>query len=226
MTAIPSSIPALFESVAQTVNPAQSPAQDATGESAAPDITTEISISSEAKAAFERVESERVAVERLVQALSQDSSAKANKVAFDKIAGALSNDELSFDDLVASPEAEPEDTKDGKLQGLSPEKKAAMDAKLREIVESFVISNADRHSAEGGQALREAIANGTVRVRKAEDVPGVNYKSTVTHTEGPYGKGMSVSASFNPSPEIRAEIDSGHGLAMWSKSQGDVYLSW
>lgn len=222
MTAIPSSIPALFESVAQTVNPAQSPAQDATGESAAPDITTEISISSEAKAAFERVESERVAVERLVQILSQDSSAKANKAAFDKIAGALSNDELTFDDLVATPEVEPDDNKPLKLAVLTPEQKAA----FRDMVESFVISNADRHSAEGGQALREAIANGTVRVRKAEDVPGVNYKSTVTHTEGPYGKGMSVSASFNPSPEIRAEIDRGHGLAMWSKSEGDVYLSW
>lgn len=210
---------------------AQSPDEDSSGESdTSNDAATKISISPEAKAAFVRLENERAAVERLVQILSPDSSDEATKSAFDKIAGALSNGELTFDDLVTTPKTETESDSDepGKLKGLSPEKKAALDAKLRKAVESIVVGSAERHSVEGGQAAREAIANGTARVRKVEDVPGVDFKSTVTYTEGPYGKGMSVHANpiSNHSPEIQAEIDSGHGMVMWTESQGDVYISW
>ena len=101
-----------------------------------------------------------------------------------------------------------------------------LEARLQKGREMLMISSV-RVSPEGAAALREALSRGTVRTQRAEDVPGVGYRTLVEYGQtatGPYEKHTQVGGKH--SPAIQAAIDAGKALAMWQRGIGDVYLTW
>lgn len=234
MTGIPSNLPISSGAKTASVNPVASQFQTKSNEDAvSPEVAANVTISPEAKAKFERLQAELDNAEKLSAALlSASAKTGATKTASSDAAASGGVKEMSYDDLfkrgdyfyqlhpeqAGEAEGAPKETV---LTAISPEE---AEAGHRKASEAFMFSIASRHNAEGGQALKKAIADGTVRVRRAEDVPGVNYKTTVQITQNPYSEFHTT--SFNPSPEIQAEIDSGHAIAMWTANQGDVYITW
>jgi hypothetical protein len=81
--------------------------------------------------------------------------------------------------------------------------------------------------AEAGQALRDAIANGTLKFQKASDVPDLNFRSDYTFTKNAFGTlDTWGSVSQNPTGATKAAIDQGKAIAMWSADRGDIYITW
>lgn len=224
MTSIQSTTPDIFGATTQNVSAIQQLLQNATNdsESDTADISTNVEISPEAQAKLDRLETDRAVAEKLAKALAPSASQEAEATTLDDITGADKTKYLTLDDLVANQGGESDD--DGSLQGitLTDEQQASM----RDAIASLMVHSVEHRDPKAAQALREAIENDTVVIRKAEDVPGANLKTTVTTTQGPYGSGMTTHKDFNPSPEIQAEIDSGHATTMWSKNQGDLYITW
>ncbi|KRB01491.1 hypothetical protein ASD83_08325 [Devosia sp. Root685] len=116
------------------------------------------------------------------------------------------------------------------FEGLKP---AHSDAELAEIGKQMrgqlVLSRLERTNPAGAEALREAMANGTVKTQLAADVPGVNYKSKETFTYDASGnvKSQMVGVDyFKPSAHIQAIIDAGRGAPMWQSGVGDVWITW
>ncbi|SMQ68743.1 hypothetical protein SAMN06295905_1647 [Devosia lucknowensis] len=106
---------------------------------------------------------------------------------------------------------------------------AELEARRPQFQAMLLLSAAERRNPEGATALREALANGTVKTQKASDVPGVNYKSSETRTYDANGKLTYQKVGteyFRPSPEIQAIIDAGRGAAMWQSGVGDVWVTW
>ena len=67
-------------------------------------------------------------------------------------------------------------------------------------------------------SFTSALNNGTLTVMHPEDVPGLNYKVSIGHTEG----GMTMSSSFNmikPAPGTTYVVG-------WAENVGSYYLSW
>jgi hypothetical protein len=81
---------------------------------------------------------------------------------------------------------------------------------------------------EKGQALRQAIASGTLKFQKASEVEGLNTHSTITYTTGPGGVGQGMSWHFNSHPTGAAKeaIDQGNAFVTWTEDRGDVYVTW
>jgi hypothetical protein len=80
---------------------------------------------------------------------------------------------------------------------------------------------------EAGQALRNAVANGTVKIQKASDVPGLNFSSQHTFTKNAFGTiDTWGTTSQNPTGAIKDAIDQGKALAMWTADRGDIYITW
>lgn len=218
MTSIQSSIsdniPAFPGSTTKADSFAQQFLQLTTSTSDTADSTTKVEISPEAKAVYEKLKTDRDVADKLEKLLTPSAE--------DDATSAENTNYLSLDDLVEPPSTETGN--DGALQEIS--LADAQKATMREAIASLMVHSVEHRDAEAAQALRAAIDNKTVRIQKAEDVPGVNLKTTVTVTQSPYGKGMTTHKNFNPSPEIRAEIESGHATTMWSKNQGDLYITW
>ena len=225
MAAISSSTSAMFGTAAQRTGLNLAPFQGGSSNSAAPDdAATSVSISPEVKAKFERLEAERVAAEKLIQALTQGSGASTKNSIFDEVAGAGSTKDLTLDDLVSSRDTADDTGNPGGRAANADQ----LDALLGRATEDLMVHSVAFRDPEAAQGLREAIASGTVRIRKADDVPGVNLKTTLTYFAGAGGTvGMSTQdRSFNPSAEIQAAIDSGHATTMWNARQGDLYITW
>jgi len=109
---------------------------------------------------------------------------------------------------------------------LSPEEFAATREKMKG---QLILSRLGRTNPEGAAALREALANDTVKTQRAADVPGVNYKSkeTFTYDANGYVKSQKVEVDyFRPSADIQAIIDAGRGAPMWQSGVGDVWITW
>lgn len=221
MTFIASGTTANSRSATQTNNPVQSLLQNGSSDSAIPDdvekepanAAANVTISAEA---YERLENDRAVAERLSQLLSPDTGGEAKAATFDEITGAEDKKELTLDDLAI---VHHESDANKPLKAVAPDP-----ASMRKAVEDLMVHSVEHRDPEAAQNLREAIADGTVRIRKTEDVPGVNRQSIVTHDGN---GGTTVKAgNFNPSPEIQAEIDSGHATTMWSKDHGDLYITW
>ncbi|WP_156375650.1 hypothetical protein [Methylobacterium sp. Leaf125] len=82
---------------------------------------------------------------------------------------------------------------------------------------------------EVGQALDNAICTGTIKIQKASDVEGLNFKSSQTFTPNKNnGAGYDTTGgtSQNPVGDTKKTIDSGRALARWTADRGNVYLSW
>lgn len=80
---------------------------------------------------------------------------------------------------------------------------------------------------EAGQALRNAIANGTLKFQKASDVPDLNFHSQHIFTTNAFGTIDSWgTTSQNPTGATKDAIDQGKAIAMWSADRGDIYITW
>ena len=190
---------------------ATKPKDDPSAEAATKDAATDVSLSAEAKAILERQQADQAAADKLDAALHPDADSTGAR-------------ELTFEDLVTPPDDAPSDEgKPLKAVEMTPEQMKSMIS----ASQTLLVHSVAARDPEAAQGLQTAIDNGTVRIRKADDVPGVNTHTTVTYTKGPGGgTGMSTSRTSNPSPEIQAEIDSGHATTMWNLNQGDLYITW
>lgn len=170
------------------------------------DSATHISLSAEARA---RLESDQQVADELAQAASQQA-----KPAEDR------SKDISLDELFDKASASQQGNKNSELKiaGTPEELKAS----LKEASMRFWVGLVERKNPEGAQGLRDALANGTARVRMADDVPGVNTKTTVSYSDG----GMKTSTVSNPSPAIKADLDAGRSLVVWNAGAGDIYITW
>lgn len=194
----------LISSLFSSGSPAQSQGKPASSGNADTPATI-VSLSDQAKAALAQAESNAAAADTLAQAVSS----QAGKTP--------ATGDFSWDDFLDFDIAEPDPNK--VLQPVSREQQIAT---MTDVRQKFLIGNVARHNPDAFEGLKAAIANGAVTIRKAENVPGVNYKTTVTEIPG----GTKSEVSFNPSPEIQAQIDSGRAAVMWHSKLGDIYLSW
>jgi hypothetical protein len=81
--------------------------------------------------------------------------------------------------------------------------------------------------SEVGQALRDAVANGTLKFQKASDVPDLNFHSEHTFTSNAFGTlDGQGSTSQNPTGTTKEAIDQGKAIAIWTADRGDVYVTW
>ena len=174
------------------------------------DAATNVSLSPEAKAILERQQANQAAADKLDAALHPGADAKGPR-------------DLTFEDLVTPPADAPSDEgKPLKAVEMTPEQKKSMIS----ASQTLLVHGVAARDPEAAAGLQTAIDNGTVRIRKADDVPGVNTHTTVIRTGGEGGWGMSTQRTSNPSAEIQAEIDSGHAAIMWNLNQGDLYITW
>ncbi len=162
--------------------------------------------------AQQRLEADKAAAEKLQQMVANASTNDAS----DKRAAAT---DLSWDDLMDVDVVEPDPSK--VLQPIGREQQIAQ---MRDAKTALVMGRAERANPAGAAALRDAIANGTVTIRSAASVEGVNYKTTVTPAAD--GSGSRHTFSFDPSPEVKAQIDSGRAMAMWDSKLGDIFMTW
>ncbi len=84
-------------------------------------------------------------------------------------------------------------------------------------------------SAEDAQAFKSAIQGGTIKIQKASEIEGLNFKSWQTFTPNPnngVGYDSAGGTSQNPTGEVKKAIDSHRAMAMWTADRGDIYLSW
>ncbi|WP_377830928.1 hypothetical protein ACFKHW_39895 (plasmid) [Bradyrhizobium lupini] len=80
---------------------------------------------------------------------------------------------------------------------------------------------------EQRQAMEAAISNGTIQIQKASDVPGLNYRSSVSYTGTAGGlQGMSVHHQSNPTGAAKAALDQGQAYVFWTEDRGDVFVTW
>jgi hypothetical protein len=187
------------------------PKNDPSAEAATKDAATDVSLSAEAKAIPERQQADQAAADKLDAALHPDADSTGAR-------------DLTFEDLV-TPTAEIFNDEDKPLKAveMTPEHMKSMIS----ASQTLMVHSVAARDPEAAANLQSAIDNGTVRIRKADDVPGVNTHTTVTYTKGVGGgMGMSTSKTSNPSPEIQAEIDAGHATTMWNINQGDLYITW
>jgi hypothetical protein len=80
---------------------------------------------------------------------------------------------------------------------------------------------------EAGQALRNAVANGTLKFQKASDVPDLNFHSQQIFTKNAFGTidGWGTT-SQHPTGATKDAIDQGKAIAPWSADRGDIYVTW
>lgn len=159
-----------------------------------------------------RLESDRAAAAKLEAAVSDPASSESEEIR----ASDFSIDQFFDVDIV-----QPDPTK--VLQPVSAEQQREMgrDAKM-----AFVSSNVTRNNPAAGAGFQQTVADGSLKIQRADSVPGVNYNTTVTVTDSPYGPVQRNETSFEPSAEIQAQVDAGRALAMWDSRLGNVFLSW
>lgn len=82
---------------------------------------------------------------------------------------------------------------------------------------------------EDAQAFKGAIQNGTIKIQKASEIEGLNFKSWqafVPNSNNGVGYDSAGGTSQNPIGDVKKAIDSHRAMAMWTADRGDVYLSW
>jgi hypothetical protein len=106
------------------------------------------------------------------------------------------------------------------------------DQQLIDKLKGTLLGTADTDDQAGlapevGQALRDAVTNGTLKVQQASDVPGLNMHSTNTYSPssigGPSGSGTT---STNPTGSVKEALKAGRAMAMWTSDRGNIYISW
>lgn len=195
--------------------PAPSPAQTKAEQESAPgkDIATQITLSPEAQ---QRLASDKAAAETLASAVTSDR----NAVASDDASKGLTFESLFAMAEQTTPNRKGENAEDG-LTAIREEQPRAT---LMEATQKFWVGNVARKNPEQAAAFKEALANGTARIRMAADVPGANARTSVTYFDN--GQGMKTSMSGTNSSEIQQMLDTGNALMSWKHGVGDLFITW
>lgn len=194
---------------AATTNALATPSGGQGGTVSPVDPAVTVTLSVEAQ---QRLEADKAAADKLAQLVVAGSAREGADAA-------QQPSDYSWDDLFDIDVIEPDPTK--VLQPVSREQQIAS---VKEAKTALIMGRVERTNPEGAAALRDAIANGTVKIRSADSVAGVNYKTTSTVSGGAYS--ASHSTRFDPAPEVKAQIDNGRALAMWDAKLGDIFLTW
>ena len=195
--------------------PASSPAPGKPETESAPgsNAATQITLSAEAQ---QRLASDKAAAEKLASAVANDNNEAAP--------GDTSKD-LSFDSLFDMAERNiPKRKGESTEGGLTALPEEQMRASMKEATMKLWTGALERKNPEQAAAFKEAIANGTARIRLASDVPGANARTSVTYFDD--NKGMQTSHSGTNSTEIQEMLDSGNALMTWKHGVGDLFITW
>lgn len=202
-----------------------------------------VDLSDRAKAMLERSKVEQAVVEKLADMLAMASDARSSQQLLP-----MSVDEISqfFQSVTGRMNARSADNAgtmanaaDGAKSNVAWENPApygdptisdeAFMAKLNESL----LSTADFYDELGrppevGQALRDAVKNGTVKVQRASDIPDLNLTSTQTFTPSVNGGGYDSSGGLelHPTGATKDAIEQGRAVAAWHMDRGNIYISW
>lgn len=173
------------------------------------DIATEITLSPEAQ---QRLDSDKAAAEKLAVANNNTNAEDTGKdLSFESL----------FDMAMQNIPNRKSESVDGVLKALPEEQ---MRATMQEASLKLWIGNVERKNPVEAAAFKEAMANGTARIRLAADVPGANARTSVIYFED--GKGMQTSQSGTNSREIQDMLDAGKALMTWKHGVGDLFITW
>lgn len=173
---------------------------------------TQVTLSAEAQ---QRLASDKAAAEKLAGAVVPDNNeAKPEDTSKD----------LSFESLFDMAERNvphKSQSDDGLLKAIPEEQ---MRASMKDATMRLWTGALERKNPEQAAAFKEAMANGTARIRLATDVPGANARTSVTYFDD--NKGMRTSQSGTNSPEIQQMLDAGRALMTWKHGVGDLFITW
>ncbi|MCW2245847.1 hypothetical protein M2352_001438 [Azospirillum fermentarium] len=71
----------------------------------------------------------------------------------------------------------------------------------------------------------EAVKNGTLNINRAENVPGLNFKNTITKVPGAEG-GMGETATMSSSRLPEMDDPNYRGVLGWHRDFGSYYITW
>lgn len=77
---------------------------------------------------------------------------------------------------------------------------------------------------ELAQAVRDAVANGTVKVQKGSEVEGLNVVTRTIDTAD--GLSMHDEITRNPTGEVNAALEAGTAFWLWAEDSGAVSVTW
>ena len=196
---------------------------DAAG-AAASRPTDLVDLSDRAKATLERAKTEYVAAGKLSAQLAAARDPDGKDPA--PIADTDDGTALFY---MLSGRAKPQQAGDTQWVAGAPYGNAAItDADLTAELEGTLLQHANTLPPASGQALRNAVANGTLKFQKTSDVPGLNFHSSTSFTPGAISGrfDLAISTSQNPTGVTKQAIDRGTAMAMWTADRGDIYISW
>jgi hypothetical protein len=187
-----------------------------------------VDLSDRAKQILARAKTEQVAADKLaVQAqTAQNAGGK------DKMVKSNSDSDPIFGALM-SRSAQPQQAGETIWEASAPYGDPSIsDADFTEQLKGSLSFWADDYDKRGlppevGQALRSAVANGTLKFQKASEVPDLNFRSHHTFTPSAIGGGYDGfgGTSQNPTGATKEAIDQGRAIAMWSADRGDIYIT-
>ncbi len=183
---------------------------------------TVVDLSDRAKAVLERNKVELAAADRLAQQVAagkggskSESAQQARTDDASKLFGALSGKSASQTTNSTNWEA-------GSKWGDASISDAAFTAEIKDSLLGALTG----FPPEKQEALRAAIASGTLKFQKGSDVAGYNTRTTVTYSGGSGGQGMSTSGYRPPTGAAKEAIDAGNAVGLWTADRGDVYVTW
>jgi hypothetical protein len=197
---------------------------DAAGSPGRSRPTDIIDLSDRAKATLERAKSEYVAAGKLNAQLQAMRDPDGKEPAPE--ANSDDGTELFY---LLSGRAKPQQAGDTQWIAGAPYGNAAItDADLTATLKGTLLQHANTLPPGPGQALRNAVADGTLKFQKASDVPGLNFHSSTSFTPGAIAGrfDLAISTSQHPTGATKVAIDRGTALAMWTADRGDTYISW
>jgi len=107
------------------------------------------------------------------------------------------------------------------------------DGAFKAEITEYLLNVADGYDQAGrppevGQALRDAVRNGTIKIEAASDVADLNYHTTHSFTNSVHGGGYDSFSSWTLTPKgaPKEALDAGRAIAMWNYNRGDLYISW
>jgi hypothetical protein len=205
---------------ATTPSPAASPASR--------DPVDTVDLSDRAKATLARAKSEQAAADKLAAQVAAISSLGSK----DKATKSTSDDGAKLFDTLSG-RAQSQQTGNTQWEAGAPYGDASIsDADFTAELKGTLSQWADEYDKKGlpsevGQALRDAVANGTLKFQKASDVPDLNFHSEHTFTPNAFGTlDGRGSTSQNPTGTTKEAIDQGKAIAIWTADRGDVYVTW
>jgi hypothetical protein len=218
----------LLSNAASSVTNAGTPAAKATtsdpaASSARSNPGDIVDLSDRAKATLARAKTEQFAADKLTAQLqsARDPDGKNTAPKTNSEDGSQLFDKLSG-------RSQPQQTGDTQWVAGAPYGDPSIsDGDFTAELKGTLLQQADSLPPEAGQALRNAVANGTLKFQKASDIPDLNFQSQHSFTLNAFGTwDGGGSTSQNPTGATKEAIDQGKAIAMWSADRGDIYITW